>query len=582
METNEVINKLPPHLMQFVIDQPYTNYTFLEQAVWRYVMRQNYNYLSKVAHEAYVDGLLKTGISIDNIASMYGMNRILKEIGWAAVAVDGFIPPAAFMEFQAYNVLVIAADIRTIEHIEYTPAPDILHEAAGHAPIIADAEYAAYLRFFGEVGCKAFSSKKDYDLYEAIRHLSIIKEDPNTAQQEIIEGENAIASIQKNMGEPSEMALLRNLHWWTVEYGLIGTLQEYKIYGAGLLSSIGESYNCFKPTVKKLPYTIDAAHYNFDITSEQPHLFVTPHFKHLTTVLNEFLNTMAIRVGGLESLQKAIDSENTGTAVYSSGLQVSGTFSNVIKKDKQAIYLQTTGATSLAYNNKELNGHNKTYHKDGFGSPIGNLYGGIALENLSNEELKEQNIIPNTIVFIEFESGIKVSGILTGIVRGENNKILLLSFNNCTVNFVEKILFNPSWGVYDMAVGASIVSVFSGAADVEAFQPSIIIPKEKTHKIKYNAAAIALHQLYGQVRVIRESKTNYQLLAPIFEKIQTTYPTDWLLPLEILEIINQSKDYSELSTTIKNYLEAIKTKQTALSTLIDNGINLIANAIQLS
>jgi phenylalanine-4-hydroxylase len=76
------------------------------------------NYLSQVAHNSYLDGL-KTGIEIDNIPSMYGMNRILTEIGWAAVAVDGFIPPNAFMEFQAYNVLVIASDIRQLEHIEY-------------------------------------------------------------------------------------------------------------------------------------------------------------------------------------------------------------------------------------------------------------------------------------------------------------------------------------------------------------------------------------------------------------------------------------------------------------------------------
>jgi phenylalanine-4-hydroxylase len=60
------------------------------------------------------------------------MNRILTEIGWAAVAVDGFIPPNAFMEFQAYNVLVIASDIRQLEHIEYTPAPDIIHEGVTH------------------------------------------------------------------------------------------------------------------------------------------------------------------------------------------------------------------------------------------------------------------------------------------------------------------------------------------------------------------------------------------------------------------------------------------------------------------
>jgi phenylalanine-4-hydroxylase len=70
------------------------------------------------------------------------MNDILGTIGWGAVAVDGFIPPAAFMEFQAYKVLVIACDMRQIHHIEYTPAPDIVHEAAGHAPIIVDREYS--------------------------------------------------------------------------------------------------------------------------------------------------------------------------------------------------------------------------------------------------------------------------------------------------------------------------------------------------------------------------------------------------------------------------------------------------------
>ena len=73
------------------------------------------------------------------------MNRILKEIGWAVVAVDGFIPPNAFMEFQTNNVLVIASDIRQLKHIEYTPAPDIIHEASGHAPIIANPDYADFL-----------------------------------------------------------------------------------------------------------------------------------------------------------------------------------------------------------------------------------------------------------------------------------------------------------------------------------------------------------------------------------------------------------------------------------------------------
>ena len=78
---------------------------------------------------------------------------------------------------------------------------------AGHAPIISDPEYAEYLRLFGEIGSKAISSSRDYELYEAIRHLSIIKEDPNTSEENIKEAEK-IDEIQIDMGPPSEMSLI--------------------------------------------------------------------------------------------------------------------------------------------------------------------------------------------------------------------------------------------------------------------------------------------------------------------------------------------------------------------------------------
>lgn len=225
-----------------------------DHAVWRFVMRQNVNYLKHVAHSSYLDGLKKTGISTEKIPGIDQMNEILKNIGWAAVSVDGFIPPSAFMEFQANNVLVIAANIRQIDNIEYTPAPDIIHEAAGHAPIIADPEYAEYLKLFGEIGSKAFSSKEDHKIYEGVRHLSILKEDPKIAGKEINEAEESLAYLSENNQLISEMSEIRNLHWWTVEYGLIGNINYPEIYGAGLLSSIGESYNCLKKSVKKLPY----------------------------------------------------------------------------------------------------------------------------------------------------------------------------------------------------------------------------------------------------------------------------------------------------------------------------------------
>lgn len=574
-ESNPVLDKLPKHLRQFIKPQNYKDYSAIDQAVWRYVMRKNIDYLSRVAHESYLGGLKKTGISVEHIPNMYGMNRILKDIGWAAIAVDGFIPPAAFMEFQAYNILVIASDIRQLEHIEYTPAPDIIHEGAGHAPIIANREYAEYLRRFGEIGSKAISSEKDYELYEAVRHLSIIKEAPGTLQKDIDDTEKRIEYLQNNMGEPSEMALLRNLHWWTVEYGLIGNINNPKIYGAGLLSSIGESAWCMTDKVGKKPYTLNAAYQNFDITKPQPQLFVTPDFAHLSFVLEEFTNTMALRKGGLEGLEKLINSNALGTIELSSGLQISGIFSKVISKNGNPIYFQTKGKTALAHTDKELIGHSIKSHNDGFGSPLGKLKGFTPLlENMGPGDLKAYNIIEGTRVFIEFESGIKVKGDLITGTRNLQGKIILISFNNCMVSYGDQVLFQPEWGTYDMAVGDEIISANNGSADLNSFNLLTYVPSEHTIKVARSPEWLKLENLYRQVRAFREGKDNSVKLENIFQSLKNDQPQDWLLSVELYELSQQDE---QLRKEIKSYLEKLKSRYKEISHLIDNGISLIEN-----
>lgn len=573
-ELNDVTKKLPKHLHKFVVKQPYEEYTAQNQAVWRYVMRMNVDYLSEVAHNSYIDGLKKTGISVEKIPHMEGMNRILKEIGWAAVSVDGFIPPNAFMEFQAYNVLVIASDMRTINHIEYTPAPDIIHEAAGHAPIIANPEYAEYLRRFGEIGSKAISSAKDFEMYEAIRLLSILKENPNATQNEIEEAQKEVERLQDTMGELSEMAMIRNLHWWTVEYGLIGTLQQPKIYGAGLLSSIGESAWCMQEEVKKVPYSLDAATVNFDITKPQPQLFVTPDFAYLSLVLDEFANTMALRTGGLKGVQKLINSENIGTIELSTGLQVSGIFTNVIKyKNNKVAYFQTNGTTALANRDKELIGHGIATHKNGFGSPVGKLKGiNLPIEDMSPRDLKAYGIYEGEFMTLEFESGVVVKGKAITGTRDLRGKILLISFENCTVTYKDKVLFEPSWGIYDMAVGKDIVSAYAGAADVLSFEDSSAVSKTKTHKITYAAKDLELYSLYREVRKMRESTSYSEAdILTIFTILEDKFPLDWLLRLELYELA--LKENYSLQTTILASLETLKCNK-SYTKLIENGLNL--------
>ncbi len=577
MSNNPIIDNLPKHLKAFIIDQNYTRYTAQDQAVWRYVMRQNVNYLGKVAHQSYVDGLSRAGISTEKIPSLEQMNDILSQIGWAAVTVDGFIPPAAFMEFQKYNVLVIAADIRPYNQIEYTPAPDIIHEAAGHAPIIADTEYAEYLKYFGEIGYRAFSSKNDYEVYEVIRHLSILKADPYTPAGSIEEAEKCLERVMSEAGTPSEMTLIRNLHWWTVEYGLIGDLENPKIYGAGLLSSIGESIGALSDKVIKIPYSIDAMDYGFDITKPQPQLFVTPDFKTLNRVLNEFANQMALRTGGLEGVLKAIESGATATLVYSSGLQVSGTFNDVIIHNGVPAYIKTEGPTTLNNMDKVIDGHTKNHHKDGFSSPVGRIKGCLKPTRLLNDlDLRSMGIKQGKKAKFQFESGVIVEGVLKSIVR--NHEILLImTFTDCKVTYQDKVLFEPVWGIYDMAVGEKIISAFSGPADAEGFGLSYEAPEEKTHQIDFDEKAIKLHELYDKTRRIRESKNNVSELKAIWEKVKKEYPEDWLLPVEILEVIEENNINSGFPEEIINHLEVLKVSNPKLTKLIVNGLFLAEN-----
>ena len=574
-ESNPLIDRLPAHLKQFIKPQDYEDYTPINQAVWRYVMRKNVDYLSKVAHDSYLDGLKMTGIDVDSIPSMYGMNRILKEIGWAAVAVDGFIPPNAFMEFQAYNVLVIASDIRQLEHIEYTPAPDIIHEGAGHAPIIANPEYAEYLRRFGEIGCKAISSSRDYEMYEAIRLLSILKEAEDTPEEEIKKAEEQVDFLQNNMGELSEMARIRNLHWWTVEYGLIGTVENPKIYGAGLLSSIGESEWCMTDNVKKIPYDISAADQSFDITKPQPQLYVTPDFAHLSLVLEEFTQKMALRTGGLSGIKKVIESKALGTIELSTGLQISGVFTNVVESEGKPVYIQSTGKTALAYREKELVGHGTEYHSEGFGSPIGKLKGiNLAIEDMSPRDLAAYDIHEGQRVTLEFEGHIKVTGeIITG-TRNIQGKILLIKFKDCTVTHGDTILFMPEWGIYDMAVGKEIISAFSGPADVNSFDMVNHVPSSQTIKQKKSPEREELETLYKNVRLLRENKPATITLKEAFGAVSGNHPNDWLLSVEIAEIAYKENN-EELLTKVLNHLESVKVRRPEVIHLIQNGLDLI-------
>jgi len=530
MTQEEIVVSLPAHLRPFVQLQDYDQYTHRDQAVWRFIMRQLTLRLRDTAHPVYLEGLARTGIALDHIPSIDEMNACLTKLGWRAVVVDGFIPPAIFMEFQALKVLVIALEMRSVDHIFYTPAPDIVHESAGHAPFIVDVDYAEFLQRFGEIGMKAIASHQDFVQYEAVRHLSIVKEAPASTGEDVAAAELALEKAMAVTEEPSEAALLTRLHWWTVEYGLVGELEDYRIFGAGLLSSLGESRHCLDDRkVRKLPLTVDAVTYPYDITREQPQLFVTKSCRHLSQVLEEFAAGMCFQRGGAESLRQAIAAATVCTARYDSGVQVSGQFVEVLcDAVGKAVYLQTTGPTQLAWRDTEIYGHGTAAHAEGFGSPVGKLKDfSRCLSEYSVDELKAHHIELGEPVVLEFLSGITVRGRLQHVLR-QDHRNLLLSFSDCRVTDLQgRVLFEPAWGQYDMAVGAAIDSVYGGTADREKYQLYKAVPATATVRATEDAR---LQGLYRQVAMLTGGAE-----ATEFADGLDTYPNEWLLRVELLE-----------------------------------------------
>ena len=94
------LNNIPKYLKKYTFDQNYDQYTAIDHACWRFIMRINKSYFSKNAHYKYLDGLDKTGITIDKIPNINKMNEKMNQFGWQVVGVRGFYSSIDFYGFS--------------------------------------------------------------------------------------------------------------------------------------------------------------------------------------------------------------------------------------------------------------------------------------------------------------------------------------------------------------------------------------------------------------------------------------------------------------------------------------------------
>lgn len=482
---------LPPHLQRYVVGQDYDSYTPRDQAVWRHILKRLKNHLESRAHGIYLKGLEATGIDPEAIPRLETMNEKLARLGWRCVGVRGFIPPAIFTELQARGILAIAADIRSHEHIAYTPAPDIVHESAGHAPIIADQAYAEYLKACGEVGFKAIASAEDRALFEAIRNLSVVKEDPHATADDVAHAQIRIDAASRSVRYVSESTKASRLYWWTAEYGLVGTVDQPKIYGAGLLSSIGEAEHCLKPEVRKVPLSVACTDTPYDITRMQPQLFVAKDFRHLNEVLRDFRQTLAYVRGGDYGLDEALRSRAVN---------------HLVLRKKDGDTLELTGEVREVHTAGRDTGPGLTACVVELSGPTMISKGFKCTERPRRIDavvlIGSERLPARGRFAMRFPSGIEASGT---VVEGHE----VVDFR---VWFHGRQLPVPTWAY--VAVAEAIPSVAGGPADpqrwdldfgtLDAFAAGQ--EEELARQNKANELPGALATLYREVRAMRESK----------------------------------------------------------------------------
>jgi phenylalanine-4-hydroxylase len=542
---------IPAHLRCFVVEQDYDQYNVVDQAVWRFVLLHTNARLTETAHPAYRKGLEQTGILVDHIPRISEMDACLEQFGWRAVAVDGFIPPRAFQEFQAEGLLPIAADIRSKDHLVYTPAPDIVHEAAGHAPILPDPKYAAYIRRIGRVGARAFASPEDARVYRAIYTLSEVKESPDATSAQIEAAEAALGRALADVGCVSEATRMARLYWWTAEYGLVGAVADYKIYGAGLLSSLWESYSCHDPAVKKIRLSAACTEVSYDITRPQPQLFVADDFEHLDAVLDEVEATLSYRIGGAAALDNALASGEVATFEFHDGSTLTGVLERIVGAAAAARALCFSGRTRLALPPRAAAG--PVLEFDGYTLPLGRLVDEDALR-LGEGEVQGRKLD------LSFDSGVRVEGELSRVVRAGEGEALAVVLQDSRY-FDRGAPLERCHGLRAVPLSAVFRTAHAGAADRSYFPatelPSTRVPKPR----RFSQAELGLRALYEEALAVWQSGLGSQVVpvfASIHAELQRHYSDEWLLRWNLLESLYKLGQRVPLASALQSELEEME------------------------
>jgi phenylalanine-4-hydroxylase len=529
--------RVPPHLRHLIVQQDYARYTAVDQAVWRFVLLQGRARLEHAAHAAYGDGLAQTGISVERIPRIAEMDEHLAPFGWGAVCVDGFIPPRAFQELQSLSILPIAADMRTAAHLVYTPAPDIIHEAAGHAPILPDPVYAAYLRRVGAAGARAFTLPEDTAIDSAIYALSEVKEALSATPEQVQRAEQALLDARGTVRRVSEASRLSRLYWWTAEYGLVGTPRDYKLYGAGLLSSLWESFACHDPRVRKPALSARCAEVDYDVTRPQPQLFIASSFEHLHEVLDEVVRELPSARGGEDALAEALSAGEIATITLEGGVVLHGVLSSRSASAGRSTVLVVSGGARASLGD--------------FGARAGRVY-----VVLGDSRRAIAGLRPGRVALQLAQGASLVGEVREAKLEADRGSALLV---------MESGLLGA--GAQLKLAPGDVVALADGALGAHAGAPTDFFPQTELPRTLVPKAHTVPPREQGLVALYEQSLAALRStlgadVVPVFERVHRelgqSFPDDWLLRWNLLESLQKLDAGASLAARLRQELEELE------------------------
>jgi phenylalanine-4-hydroxylase len=213
------------HSFIFIImQQEYNKYTDEHHQVWSLLYSKQMELLTSRATSTYLQGIKVAQFSPTHIPRFEVVNKALKDLtGWQVYAVPGIIDNKPFFELLAQRQFPATTWMRTMAQLKYIEEPDMFHDVFGHVPLLSEPHFAEFLTGLSQIALQYIES-------------------------------------------PTAVELMARIYWYTVEFGLIRENGGLKIYGAGILSSPGESVYALSEEPTHLP---------FDLTS----ILETPYIK---------------------------------------------------------------------------------------------------------------------------------------------------------------------------------------------------------------------------------------------------------------------------------------------------------------